>query len=141
MVSLYPNLSWEVVGEEIYQALMDSDSKFEGINYKEGVRYLAMVHWCVDMTGASLLTSAVTFSLERTSRGPHSVLPILDLISGQGSLEKSSFLNLFPLSRRNVSSLIASFDILYEVVAVTTQCSLMSQGGEGLLVGWNGIPF
>ena len=49
VVSLYPNLRWEPAGQQIYQAIMESDIKFEGLNYKEGVRYLALVRgydWC-----------------------------------------------------------------------------------------------
>ena len=49
VVSLYPNLKWDPAGEQVYQAIMETDIKFEGINYKEGVRYLALVRgfdWC-----------------------------------------------------------------------------------------------
>ena len=49
VVSLYPNLKWEAAGEEIYQAILDSDIVYEGNNWKEGVRYLALARgyfWC-----------------------------------------------------------------------------------------------
>ena len=49
VVSLYPNLRWEPAGEQVYQAIMETDIKYEGLNYKEGVRYLALVRgfdWC-----------------------------------------------------------------------------------------------
>ena len=42
VVSLYPNINWEAAGEEFYQAIMDTTIQFEGMNYKEGVRYLAL---------------------------------------------------------------------------------------------------
>ena len=50
VVSLYPNIKWEAAGEEVYQAIMDTTIQFEGMNYKEGVRYLALVRgydWCL----------------------------------------------------------------------------------------------
>lgn len=40
--SLYPSLSDTHVAEVIYKAIMETDIKFENINYKEGVRYLAL---------------------------------------------------------------------------------------------------
>ena len=43
VVSLYPNLRWEPAGEQVYKAIMESDIKYEGLNYKEGVRFLALV--------------------------------------------------------------------------------------------------
>ena len=49
VVSLYPNLRWEAAGEEVYQAVMESDIEFDGVCYKEGARYLALVRgydWC-----------------------------------------------------------------------------------------------
>ena len=51
VVSLYPNIKWEAAGEEIYQAIMDTTIKYEGMHYKEGVRYLALVRgydWCLN---------------------------------------------------------------------------------------------
>ena len=47
--SLYPNLTWASAGEEVYQAILDSDIEWEGCNWKEGVRYLALCRgykWC-----------------------------------------------------------------------------------------------
>ena len=49
VVSLYPNLRWDPAGEQVYQAIMETDITYEGVNYKEGVRYLALVRgyeWC-----------------------------------------------------------------------------------------------
>ena len=49
VVSLYPNLKWLEAGEETFQAVMESDLVWEGINWKEGVRYLALARgysWC-----------------------------------------------------------------------------------------------
>ena len=38
VVSLYPNLRSKKCGEEVYQAVMDSDIKWEGIHWQEAVR-------------------------------------------------------------------------------------------------------
>ena len=49
VVGLYPNLRSKECGEEVYQAVMDSDIKWEGIHWQEAVRYIAMTrgyHWC-----------------------------------------------------------------------------------------------
>ena len=48
-ISQYPNLRSKEYGEEVYQAVMDSDIKWEGVHWKEAVRYVAMTrgyHWC-----------------------------------------------------------------------------------------------
>ena len=37
VVSLYPNIKWEAAGEEVYQAIMDTTIKFEGMNYRSEV--------------------------------------------------------------------------------------------------------
>ena len=50
VASLYPNLRWGPAGEEVYQAIMDTEMEFEGLNYMEGARYLALVRgkdWCM----------------------------------------------------------------------------------------------
>ena len=47
--SLYPNLTWASAGEEVFQAVLNSDIEWEGCNWKEGVRYLALCRgykWC-----------------------------------------------------------------------------------------------
>ena len=49
VVSLYPNLRWKPAREQVYQAIMETDINYEGLRYKEGVRYLALVRgydWC-----------------------------------------------------------------------------------------------
>ena len=49
VISLYPNLRSKECGEEVYQAVMDSDIKWEGVHWQEAVRYVAMTrgyHWC-----------------------------------------------------------------------------------------------
>ena len=43
VVSFYPNIKLEAAGEKVYQAIMDTTIQLEGMNYKEGVRYLALV--------------------------------------------------------------------------------------------------
>ena len=40
--SLYPNLSDTHVADIVYKAIIETDVKFENINYKEAVRYLAL---------------------------------------------------------------------------------------------------
>ena len=40
--SLYPSLNDEVVANLVYEAILETDMKFLNINYKEGVRYLAL---------------------------------------------------------------------------------------------------
>ena len=40
--SLYPSLSAVHVADIVFKAIMESDIKFENINYKEGARYLAL---------------------------------------------------------------------------------------------------
>ena len=42
IVSLYPNLRSKECGEEVYQIVMDSDIKWEGVHWQEAVRYVAM---------------------------------------------------------------------------------------------------
>ena len=42
VVGLYPCMIGVSVGEECYQAVMGSGIKFEGVDYKEGTRYLAL---------------------------------------------------------------------------------------------------
>ena len=39
---MYPSLSAIQVAEIVYKAIMESDMKFDNINYKDGVRYLAL---------------------------------------------------------------------------------------------------
>ena len=49
VVSLYPNLRATEAGEEVLQAILESDIKWEGVHWQEAVRYLAMLrgfHWC-----------------------------------------------------------------------------------------------
>ena len=46
LVSLYTNLTWESAGEEVYQAILESEITWEGVNWKEGVRFLALVREC-----------------------------------------------------------------------------------------------
>ena len=36
VVSLYPNLTWEAAGGEVFRAIVDSDVVQEGVNWKEG---------------------------------------------------------------------------------------------------------
>ena len=51
VVSLYPNLTWAAAGEEVYTAIMESDISWDGCNWLEGVRYLALCRgyqWCVN---------------------------------------------------------------------------------------------
>ena len=43
VVSLYPNLTWESAGEQVKQAILVSDITWKGVNWKEGLRYLALV--------------------------------------------------------------------------------------------------
>ena len=50
VVSLYPNLTWESAGEAVYHTIVDSDIVWQGVNFKEGVRYLALCRgydWCL----------------------------------------------------------------------------------------------
>ena len=42
VVSLYPNLDIEKVGERVKQAVLKNNIKWEGINYMEAVRYIAL---------------------------------------------------------------------------------------------------
>ena len=45
----YPFMKGESVAEESYQAVVESDIKWEGVDYKEGVRYRALkrsAQWC-----------------------------------------------------------------------------------------------
>ena len=49
VVSLYPNLRSLEAGEEIFQAVMASSITWEGVNWQEAVRYIAMTRgykWC-----------------------------------------------------------------------------------------------
>ena len=49
MVSLYPNLTWEAAGEEVFRAIYESEMEWEGVNWKSGVLYLALCRgyaWC-----------------------------------------------------------------------------------------------
>ena len=48
-VSLYPNLMKVESADEVAQAVIESEVKWEGINWKEAVRYIALCHdelWC-----------------------------------------------------------------------------------------------
>ena len=54
VVSLYPNLRWDSAGEEVYQAIMESGTTWEGVNWKEGVQYLALVRGCKWSTNSKL---------------------------------------------------------------------------------------
>ena len=42
VVGLYPCMVGSSVGEECYQAVLETEIEFEGVDYKEGVRYLAL---------------------------------------------------------------------------------------------------
>ena len=42
VVKLYPNLRSKECGEEVYQAVVDCDIKWEGVHWQEAVRYVAM---------------------------------------------------------------------------------------------------
>ena len=49
VVSLYPNLTWEAAGEEVFRAIFESEMEWEGVNWKSGVLYLALCRgyaWC-----------------------------------------------------------------------------------------------
>ena len=49
VVSLYPNLTWEAAGNEVYRAVVDSSIKWEGISWQDAVLYLALCRghkWC-----------------------------------------------------------------------------------------------
>ena len=49
VVSLYPNLTWEAAGEEVFRAIYESEMEWEGVNWKSGVLYLALCRgyaWC-----------------------------------------------------------------------------------------------
>ena len=45
VVSLYTNLRWFEADEEAFQVVIEPELKWEGINWKEKVRYLALA-WC-----------------------------------------------------------------------------------------------
>ena len=50
VVGLYPNLTGEESAEEAYQAVMESDMNWDGVNRKEAMRLLAMKRsrmWCL----------------------------------------------------------------------------------------------
>ena len=54
VVSLYPNLDTSKVGERIKGAVMKSNISWEGVNYMEAVRYIAL-NWTEDRCRSSKL--------------------------------------------------------------------------------------
>ena len=54
VVGLYPSMVGARAGQDCYQAVVDSGMKWEGVNYKEGARYLA-VNWSKQRCRASRL--------------------------------------------------------------------------------------
>ena len=47
VVSLFPNLDTNKVGERVKEAVLTSDIKWEGVDYREAVRYIAL-NWNED---------------------------------------------------------------------------------------------
>ena len=57
-VSLYPNLTKLETASEVAEAVLESDIKWEDVNYKEAVRYLALGRpreWCARSSLARVL--------------------------------------------------------------------------------------
>ena len=69
VVSLYPNLDIEKVGDRIREAVMKSPISWEGINYMEAVRYIAL-NWSEDKCRTSTLRRVLPWRRSRRGTRP-----------------------------------------------------------------------
>ena len=69
VVSLYPNLDTVLVEERVREAVIDSKIKWEGVDYREGVRYIAL-NWTEEMCRRSRLRRVLPWRRKRNGTRP-----------------------------------------------------------------------
>ena len=69
VVSLYPNLDINKVGDRVKEAVLSSNIKWEGVNYLEAVRYIAL-NWTEDKCRGSKLRRVLPWRRKRTGTRP-----------------------------------------------------------------------
>ena len=67
--SLYPNLDIDIVGDRVKEAVMKSDIKWEGINYLEAVRYIAL-NWTESRCRSSNLRKVLPWRRKNNGTRP-----------------------------------------------------------------------
>ena len=69
VVSLYPNLDMEKVGDRVKEAVKKSKIKWEGINYMEAVRYIAL-NWSEEKCRGSNLRKFLPWRRKNSGTRP-----------------------------------------------------------------------
>ena len=69
VVSLYPNLDINKVGEKVKEAVLTSNIKWEGIDFMEAVRYIAL-NWSENQCRGSKLRRVLPWRRSRSGTRP-----------------------------------------------------------------------